>query len=464
MPVNPLPTLNKGVMSVGDLLRDPSLHVPDYQRPYKWTPTHVNQLLDDITLRHTEGPYRLGTVVFHREDGRRNIVDGQQRTLTLMLITHALANTRLRGKPDARAEAIVHTPALHDMLETLAAGLPEPHFQSTVSQTHIRENYQIIRRRVARPEFSEAIIAFLYRQCEVVWFELDDISEAFQFFDSQNARGRDIEPHDLLKAFHLREFPPEEDHLKAASVHQWEASESDALSRLFAEHLYRIRNWSRGEAARHFGKADIALFKGVSIRPGRRHPHIEALLLAHHCVDAHHPQREDGSRLAPPFPFQLTQTVINGRRFFEMVAHYQARIAQLPQALREHAREGFAPRILDVLESYPGRRRRGDRFTRALFDNLLIAYLDKFGPDAVSRAVEKAFIWAYRLRLTKGSVQLAGMDNHAREHNLFRRLHEALVPAEFLNVEFDSIQAREVSGIEPITDLFRDMDYLERHD
>src|SRR5690606_3071730 len=158
--------------------------------------------------------------------------------------------------------------------------LPEPHFQSTVSQTHIRENYQIIRRRVARPEFSEAIIAFLYRQCEVVWFELDDISEAFQFFDSQNARGRDIEPHDLLKAFHLRGFPPEEDHLKAASVHQWEASESDALSLLFAEHLYRIRNWSRGEAARHFGKADIALFKGVSIRPGRRHPHIEALLLA----------------------------------------------------------------------------------------------------------------------------------------------------------------------------------------
>ena len=32
---------------------------------------------------------------------------------------------------------------------------------------------------------------------------LQDISEAFQFFDSQNARGKDLEPHDLLKAYHL---------------------------------------------------------------------------------------------------------------------------------------------------------------------------------------------------------------------------------------------------------------------
>jgi hypothetical protein len=30
-------------------------------------------------------------------------------------------------------------------------------------------------------------------------FALTDVSEAFQFFDSQNARGRDLESHDLLK-------------------------------------------------------------------------------------------------------------------------------------------------------------------------------------------------------------------------------------------------------------------------
>jgi hypothetical protein len=30
--------------------------------------------------------------------------------------------------------------------------------------------------------------------------------EAFQFFDSQNTRGKSLEPHDLLKSYHLREM------------------------------------------------------------------------------------------------------------------------------------------------------------------------------------------------------------------------------------------------------------------
>lgn len=33
---------------------------------------------------------------------------------------------------------------------------------------------------------------------------VDRIEEAFQLFDSQNMRGRALDPHDLLKAYHLR--------------------------------------------------------------------------------------------------------------------------------------------------------------------------------------------------------------------------------------------------------------------
>lgn len=61
----------------------------------------------------------------------------------------------------------------------------------------------------------------------MVVFVLADLSEAFQFFDSQNARGRDLDPHDLLKAFHLREFASHEVELKAASVAHWEGLPSD---------------------------------------------------------------------------------------------------------------------------------------------------------------------------------------------------------------------------------------------
>ena len=47
---------------------------------------------------------------------------------------------------------------------------------------------------------------FIEKQCELIVVITDDVSEAFQFFDSQNARGKALYPHDLLKAYHLREM------------------------------------------------------------------------------------------------------------------------------------------------------------------------------------------------------------------------------------------------------------------
>ena len=41
---------------------------------------------------------------------------------------------------------------------------------------------------------------------EVIVITVDKESEAFQLFDSQNSRGKALYPHDLLKAYHLREM------------------------------------------------------------------------------------------------------------------------------------------------------------------------------------------------------------------------------------------------------------------
>jgi len=89
------PLLNKGLLSVGKLLADTTLAIPPYQRPYKWTITHINQLFADIAVHKDKSAYRLGTVVFHQQDGKRYIVDGQQRTLSLMLAVRALLNERI---------------------------------------------------------------------------------------------------------------------------------------------------------------------------------------------------------------------------------------------------------------------------------------------------------------------------------------------------------------------------------
>ena len=94
----------KGVraVTVGDLLVE-ELRIPPYQRPYSWEPATALQLLDDIreayrsraeTVDQGEAAssakksYVLGAVILHKdkETGETNVVDGQQRLLTLLMI------------------------------------------------------------------------------------------------------------------------------------------------------------------------------------------------------------------------------------------------------------------------------------------------------------------------------------------------------------------------------------------
>ncbi|MFY9418268.1 MAG: DUF262 domain-containing protein, partial [Bacteroidales bacterium] len=73
-------------------------------------------------------------------------------------------------------------------------------FANNISKANIQKNFKQIERRIA--DFDEKTICFFLEKCTLVEVVLNDISEAFQFFDSQNSRGKDLEPHDLLKAFH----------------------------------------------------------------------------------------------------------------------------------------------------------------------------------------------------------------------------------------------------------------------
>ena len=65
-------------------------------------------------------------------------------------------------------------------------------------------------------------MTFLLNQCSLVKIVTDDQSEAFQFFDSQNSRGKELAPHDLLKAYHLREMGREDERTKIEVIKQWE--------------------------------------------------------------------------------------------------------------------------------------------------------------------------------------------------------------------------------------------------
>lgn len=465
--------LQTGIWSVTKLLLSlDQLIIPDYQRPYKWTEKNLNTLVNDIQEHKDKSAYRLGTIVLHSNPNDQNknidIVDGQQRTLTLMLLVWAAIKEQ---KLDLKREALKKE--LNEISEQINAFMTKQKFNSDISHYNIYQNFNAAKRIVSL-QFSEQDIDFLLNHCEFAVFILDDVSEAFQFFDSQNARGRDLEPHDLLKAYHLREFSAQEQQLKAETVAHWESLDSEHLAKLFSNYLFRIRLWSRGKSARYFNKDHVYLFKGIHLGPADQHPYLEPLRIAHYFIDDYNAQyQRQIDRKEMSFPFQLDQMIINGRRFFEMVEHYEKQISKVVVHQDQSEQNSIfgtklqdrANRIIKRLnEFHRSSHRSGDRYVRTLFDCALIFYIDKFATDRLSEAIEKIFIWAYHCRIRQYSVQLATIDNYVLEKNIFSLLKYAQSPSELMGWSLPIVDKQEGTKVELLIELFKELNYLKQED
>lgn len=422
---------NIRLASVADLPFD-RFFIPPYQRPYKWGVKNVNQLITDVLAFCEKGTneYRLGTLVLHEQLGKLNIVDGQQRTITLILLLNEL-----------RKE---HEGLLKDIPIDLF--LKNPQFHEQTSRMHIRENLNAIRYRMT--EFTDKHVQFLLKCCKFVIVTLYDISEAFQFFDSQNARGKELEPHDLLKAFHLREIP-RMTQVDKKNVTKWESLDTPKLANLFLV-LFRIKRWIEGCDGREFTSKHVDIFKGTKtgqdILPYQR---IYAMAECYtELYNADLSRRIDRQHM--DYPHQIDQVTINGTLFFDMIRYYSEKEVVVKEVLKK-----CCPEIDYAINHYAERNRKGDLYTRNLFIAALLFYYDKFSEDGFGNAVPKIFAWAYGMRVKHYSVQLATMDNLAREHNsFFRMLHRAISPLDIQNWVVEPIMKSEIQQQGKMTEVF----------
>ncbi len=444
------------IITVKELLQTENLTIPNYQRPYKWKEKNVNQLIDDIIFHKEKSAYRLGTLVIHSEkvDEKEilNIVDGQQRTITLTLIAYAI----IQNSKD-KLEKIY---GQNETIDNYKPKLLNLKFTNDISKANIQNNYRLIEKRIN--EFDEKTIKFFYEKCELVEVILSDITEAFQFFDSQNARGKDLEPHDLLKAFHLREmnnFSTEEERIKI--VEKWESIETEKLSELFSLYLFRIRNWSRGYSAKYFTKNDIDLFKGINLNVVEDYPYTKIYRIVHYYIDEfNNSYHRNIDKKQIEYPFQLDQPIINGKRFFEMIYHYYEMINEITNNEDNE--------ILKMIKTYKGSHRTGDKYTRNLFYCGLIYFIDRFGEKEIETAINKIFVWAYTLRLKLYSVRLVSIDNYALNLNknhskiqLFKKIREALHPSEIRNLKLEVLQENKLGRrIDEVIDKFKKLKYI----
>jgi hypothetical protein len=385
------------VLSIDQLLGR-ELQIPPYQRPYKWTKKNITDLLLDIETSIREAKkypnfkYRVGTVILYREskaepcerenDTKYAVVDGQQRLLSFLLLKRCLD-------------------------PNFTCKLLSAKFSDKVTQKNLHKNYKAIREWFAfasagmREDFKHA----MKKHLEVVVITVDEISEAFQLFDSQNSRGRALYPHDLLKAYHLRVISGKKGEERA--VEEWEAKDPKAIAELFRDYLFPIWHWARRRKCGGFTTADIDLYKGVE--PDSEYAYAYRV-------------RRTGAR------YQITEPFPAGRDFFKMVHHYMQMLKDLK---REIAVNPALQKVKEILIASSGRDKKNTLITSAeeldealdrqpvgfrhacrLFFCALLCYYDRFGVlDA--RAVKRLFTWAMMLRVNMQHLGFASINKYA---------------------------------------------------
>lgn len=374
------------IKSIDDLLQM-DLRIPDYQRPYKWTRKNISDLLDDIDTAITDKErfngdfqYRVGTVILHHtsdENGKQiyNIVDGQQRIISLSIIKYVLDTSF----PN----------------QILSA-----EFSNKETFIRIQENYALIKDRLSAKsdDLRKRINEAFKNTLESVVLEVSELSEAFQLFDSQNTRGRELYPHDLLKAYHLREmddYPFE----KLRLIQEWERINPNRLKTLFSTYLYPILKWARKENRKEFTASEIDAYKGVSAE----------------CKYTY------GQRVCKAMPyFQINESFCAGSDFFRMIIHYINMLEDIKNEINidknfYEIKEIFNNNMkYNKNNKYNEERYFSSGFRNAvnLFYCALLFYYDRFHSLNKS-VVKKIFLWAMMLRVDMQNLGLDTINKYA---------------------------------------------------
>ena len=356
------------IKCIRDLLKM-DLDIPGYQRPYKWNIRNIVDLLNDIgdaiNDAETYGSsfkYRIGTIILHRNNkGKMDIVDGQQRIISLVLLLKYLE-------------------------PSFVCSILNIDFTNKVTQANIYKNYRFIEEWFSlKKEVKRKYLDAFEKILEVVVISVDKVAEAFQLFDSQNTRGKELDPHDLLKAYHLREmkkYPYEMEH----AVTKWEAKDTKDIRNLFKVYLFPVWNWSRGIKTKPFTAKEIDTYKGITEDKGYSYA------------------RRAGK--AMPY-FQITEPFLAGNDFFEMVDHY---LWLLDDVQREMERNTAFEVFETILKKETGSV--GFSYTRDLFYCALLCYYDKFH-NFDELAVKKLFTWAYMLRVDMVNLGYDSINKYA---------------------------------------------------
>ena len=226
---------------IGDLFRDreSDFLIPDYQRPYEWNDEECQTLWDDIfafafpddnylNFDDNNDEYFLGPiVVFKNERNKLEVIDGQQRLTTLMLLLRAFYSrfenmqdqgsqstrddiakcvwkTNIFGQPNFEELKINSEVASDDdkdeFIKILKDGKVPEEFKSQYA-----ENFRFFEDKINKfindfPMYCAYLPARIMNNCILLPIEAESQDFAFRIFSTLNDRGKPLSDSDIFKA------------------------------------------------------------------------------------------------------------------------------------------------------------------------------------------------------------------------------------------------------------------------
>ncbi len=231
--------LNASASTAGALFSNSTFEIPEFQREYAWGSDEVSEFWADLAGSLDLDTYFLGLIILTNQDerinSRKDVVDGQQRIITLSLLATAIYHEALVRERKALAERIQADflrSIDYDSDDTAPRVKLSDHsddltFQSILStgsgsgellgdgsvSARIIESFEYLKRKLQedlRPDPFKRLgkwADFLTNKLYFAVFVHPDASTAYQVYEVINTRGKDLTTADLLKNYIISQAP-----------------------------------------------------------------------------------------------------------------------------------------------------------------------------------------------------------------------------------------------------------------
>ncbi|NHA97285.1 DUF262 domain-containing protein [Helicobacter pylori] len=286
-----------------DILKDKLYYqIPIYQRPYQWTEENCEKLLDDLFFNYEndrESDYFCGSLVLVKSDPNSktatyDIVDGQQRLSTFILLAKVLADLYNGLDPeyleylqaswkDRYTERkrlsfnTIGSNAEYDFQDALEHFNDSQASKNKIIENNYLKNAICLKNYLEKKEIKNInnFIDWLYCNVVFVTITCPDADKALRIFNVLNARGLPLNATDIFKGELLKELAKEEDQKKLVS--RWNALSQKCLDNgfdmetLFSQYLVYLESKTSREKMekmlvtwfKNLNKVPLEYLKGV---------------------------------------------------------------------------------------------------------------------------------------------------------------------------------------------------------